>query len=121
MALLIFDRSDGRLLGGTGFHTINWADREFELGYWIAPSEWGKGIAAEAAYAVCREAFRTLRLHRAHAGVYEFNLRSSKVLRRIGFRLEGRDRLRHRDGRKWVDVLRFGLLAGELRAPARRA
>ncbi len=117
LTLLIFERAEGRLVGGTGLHRIDWADRRFELGYWVAPSEWGKGIAAEAAYAVCRAAFETLRLHRAYATVYAFNPRSARVLRKIGFRLEGRDREHHRDGRKWVDVLRFGLLAGELRPP----
>jgi RimJ/RimL family protein N-acetyltransferase len=117
MALLIFRRKDGRLVGGTGFHSIDWTDRRFELGYWVAPTEWGKGIATEAAYAVCREAFRTLRLHRAHANVYAFNPRSAHVLRKLGFRLEGRAREHHRDGRVWVDVLRFGLLEKELRPP----
>lgn len=121
LALLIFDRNDGKLVGGTGIHEIDWPELQFELGYWIAPSEWGKGIAAEASYAVCREAFRGLRLHRAHAGVFAFNPRSARVLRKIGFRLEGRDRGRHRDGQRWVDVLRFGLLAHELRAPPARS
>lgn len=117
LALLIFDRTDGRLVGGTGFHQIDWADLRFELGYWVAPSEWGKGIATEAAHAVCRTAFQTFRLHRANAWVYAFNPRSAHVLRKIGFRPEGRAREHHRDGRSWVDVLRFGLLANELRPP----
>lgn len=119
MALLIFERKGRRLIGGTGFHGIDWRDRRFELGYWIAPDAWGRGIAAEAAYAVCREAFTTLGLHRAHANVYAFNPQSARVLRKIGFRLEGRAREHHRDGRRWFDVLRFGLLAGELRRPPR--
>ncbi|MCI4348503.1 MAG: GNAT family N-acetyltransferase [Thermoplasmata archaeon] len=117
MALLIVDRKDGRLLGGTGFHVIDWAHRRFELGYWVAPAEWGQGIAAEASYAVCRAGFRTLRMHRIEAQVYAFNARSARVLRKIGFRLEGRARERQRDGRTWVDVLSFGLLANELRRP----
>jgi [ribosomal protein S5]-alanine N-acetyltransferase len=117
MALLVTDRMDGRLIGGTGFHQIDWTDRRFELGYWVAPSEWGKGFAPEAAFAVCREAFRTLRMHRIHANVYAFNARSARVLLNLGFRIEGRAREHHRDGRSWVDVLRFGLLSGELRRP----
>lgn len=117
LALLVFDRADGRLVGGTGLHAIDWADRRFELGYWVAPSEWGRGIATEAAHAVCRTAFRTLRLHRIQANVYAFNARSARVLKKLGFRFEGRARRFHRDGRRWVDELRFGLLAGELRRP----
>jgi RimJ/RimL family protein N-acetyltransferase len=117
LPLLITDPVTGRILGGTGIHSIDWANRQFELGYWIAPSDWGKGIAPEAAYAVCKVAFGTLRLHRAYAGVYVFNRRSARVLRKVGFRREGRSRKEHRDGRTWVDVLWFGLLADELRSP----
>lgn len=118
LALLILDREDGQILGGTGFHGVDWADRRFELGYWIAPREWGKGIAAEAAYAVCREGFRTLRMHRVEARVYAFNPRSARVLQKVGFRLEGRLRQLHREGRGWADELVFGLLADELRQPS---
>jgi len=117
LALVILAKENGRLVGGTGIHRIDWGNRYFELGYWVAPSEWGKGIAAEAAYAVCREGFRTLRMHRIEAHVYEFNPRSARVLRKIGFHKEGRLRDGHRDGRRWADVFSFGLLAGELRAP----
>ncbi len=119
-ALLITDARDGRLLGGVGLHQIDWGDRRGELGYWVAPTEWGRGIAPEAAYAVCRVAFAALRMHRVYAYVYAFNSRSARVLRKLGFRLEGRAREHHRDGRRWVDVLRFGLLVDELRPPARR-
>jgi ribosomal-protein-alanine N-acetyltransferase len=117
-ALVILDKVDQRLVGGVGMHRIDWSNQYFELGYWVAPSEWGRGIAPEAAYAVCREGFRTLRMHRAEAHVYVFNPRSARVLKKIGFRREGRLREGHRDGRRWVDVLSFGLLADELRAPA---
>jgi RimJ/RimL family protein N-acetyltransferase len=118
LALLIVDPATGRLLGGTGIHNIDWADGRFELGYWIAPTDWGKGIAPEAAFAVCQVAFTKLGLHRAYASVRAFNPRSARVLRKVGFRPEGRSRQHDRDGRGWVDVLRFGLLKGELRAPA---
>jgi [ribosomal protein S5]-alanine N-acetyltransferase len=117
LALSIRDKTDGRLLGGTGFHQIDWAERRFELGYWVAPPEWGKGIATEAAYAVCREGFRTLRMHRVEAKVFAFNPGSARVLRKVGFRLEARLRKKHRDVTGWVDVLQFGLLADELRPP----
>lgn len=115
--LLIFDRKTGRLVGGTGLHEIDWTDCRFELGYWVAPSDWGQGVASEAAYAVCRAAFGTLGLHRVNANVYAFNPRSARVLTKLGFRLEGRSRKHHRDGRRWVDMLRFGLLKGELQPP----
>lgn len=117
LPLVVTDANDGRLLGGTGLHALDWADRRGELGYWIAPKDWGRGLAPEAAYAVCRLGFATLRLHRIQATVLAVNPRSARVLRKVGFRLEGREREHHRDGRRWVDVLRFGLLADELRPP----
>jgi RimJ/RimL family protein N-acetyltransferase len=117
-ALLLTSTSDGRILGGIGLHRIDWANRRAELGYWISPSEWGHGLAPEAAYALCRIGFEALRLHRIYATVLAFNPRSARVLRKVGFRLEGRAREDHRDGRRYVDALRFGLLRQELRRPS---
>lgn len=121
LALIISDRRSRQLLGGIGLHHIDWRHRRCELGYWVAPREWGKGIAPEAAHALCRAAFRTLRMHRIGAYAYAFNPRSARVLQKLGFRDEGRYRELHRIGRGWVDVKIFGLLAKELRPPARAA
>ncbi len=62
-------------------------DEDVEIGYFVVPSRWGEGIATEAAKATRDEAFE-------HAGLDELigrcrveNLRSARVLEKVGFRL----------------------------------
>ena len=56
-----------------------------ELGYWIVPSQWGKGFATEAARAVIALAQGSLRLTRIVASHILDNKASATVLRNLGF------------------------------------
>jgi len=49
----------------------------------------GRGIATEAAAAVIRFAFDELDLHRLETGYFPHNIASGKVLRKLGFNVEG--------------------------------
>ncbi len=91
---LIFVRTEAapRLIGGIGLHD---AHGETELGYWITPSDWGKGYATEAGRAVVDIARHTLRLPRLAAGHFTDNPASGKVLRKLGFKPTGRVDKRH--------------------------
>lgn len=60
-----------------------------ELGYWVARSYWGRGIATEAAKAVIEMA-RTVGVRRIHAGHFLDNPASGRVLEKLGFRPNGR-------------------------------
>jgi RimJ/RimL family protein N-acetyltransferase len=91
---LIFARAEAaaRLIGGIGLHE----DRgEMEIGYWITPSEWGKGYATEAGRAVIDIARHSLRLPRLVSGHFTDNPSSGKVLRKLGFKPTGRIENRH--------------------------
>lgn len=59
------------------------------LGYQIGRSEEGRGLMAEALEAAIAHAFSTLRLHRIMANYRPENVRSERVLRRLGFVVEG--------------------------------
>lgn len=61
-----------------------------ELGYWLAPSLWGRGITTEAANAVLSFGFDQLGLSRFTSGHAEDNPASGKVLRKLGFVETGR-------------------------------
>jgi RimJ/RimL family protein N-acetyltransferase len=57
-----------------------------EIGWRLARSAWGHGIATEAARAVCRYAFETLQLDEIVSFTSVNNGRSRKVMQRIGMR-----------------------------------
>ncbi len=63
------------------------------LGYRLRRAGWGRGYATEAARAVLGQAFGTGDLERVEATVYEDNLRSQRVLAKLGLRLLRRHHL----------------------------
>ena len=64
--------------------------RSAEIGYWLGEPFWGRGIATAALIAVTEYAFAEHDLARLHAGVYEWNPASARVLEKAGYVLEGR-------------------------------
>lgn len=60
-----------------------------EVGYFIGEEYWGKGIATIALTLACEYGFNQLDVIRIHAGVYEHNLASQRVLEKAGFVKEG--------------------------------
>jgi len=104
--LAIAYRSDGRLIGTAGFHTVSALNRSAELAYDLAPEAWGKGIASQTARALTAWAHQTANILRVQATVLESNSRSARVLDRCGFQREGLLRsyrhVRGRPGDFWI-------------------
>lgn len=94
---LIVQRTGGapRIVGGIGIHILDDAPladdgrARPEIGYWIARSHWGLGIATEAGRAVMRIA-RAVGLPPLVSGHFIDNPASGAVLRKLGFRATGR-------------------------------
>ncbi|WP_416839770.1 GNAT family N-acetyltransferase [Haloferax sp. DFSO52] len=84
-----------------------------ELVYWFLPEYHGQGYGTEAVGCLVDYVFKTVDCHGLTAVAFEFNQGSHGVLKRLGFREEGRLR-EHRfvDG-SYVDVVQFGLLRSE--------
>lgn len=59
------------------------------LGYKIDQAHQGKGLMFEALQALVRHAFESMTLHRIMANYLPTNERSARVLRRLGFVVEG--------------------------------
>lgn len=103
-------RDGGRLIGNCGVRLAAAGAHEGEIGYELAPDEWGKGYATEAARAIVRFGFEELGLHRIAAWTVADNTGSARVLQKLGMTLEGRLRDRERyKGRYW-DVLMYAML-----------
>ncbi|MGH7476655.1 MAG: GNAT family N-acetyltransferase [Longimicrobiales bacterium] len=116
-AFAITYRGAGGLIGLCGLHLAHEHGRA-ELGYWIGREFWGHGYATEAAAAVVRYGFETLRLNRIHAGHYPHNPASGRVLEKIGMRHEGRLRQHVRRFGRTLDMELYGVLRQEFEAPA---
>lgn len=108
----------GRPMGIIGLDEIQYAQRAWrvdraQLGYWIAPPLWRRGMMTEAAQAVVRCGFETLGLHKVTIRCVAENAGSRRVIEKLGFRLIGRleDDV-WRDGR-WWSVLIYELTQPE--------
>lgn len=83
------DGSEGRFVGGTGLHRIDWRVRRFEVGYWCRSSQRGHGLVSEAVQALTDLAFEHLCARRVEVRMDDTNERSWRVAERCGFALEG--------------------------------
>jgi len=121
LGLLIVRHSDGAVVGGAGLHAFHTESACAEVGYWLGRPFRGHGYATDAVQLLLRTGFGPLRLHRIVALVFPRNRASVRVLRRCGFRFEGRIRDEaFKDGR-WFSTLQFSRLASDPPVGARRA
>jgi len=87
-SLLIFERGAGapQLVGSCGLGRR--PSGAVEMGYWIARSHWGRGLATEACTALIDIA-RALGLSRLEASHFIDNPASARVLEKLGFESTG--------------------------------
>lgn len=127
--LAIFDPSERRLLGGTGFHLKEGplSSRSAEVGMWIRSDEAGRGLGTRVLVALLRWGLEDWPWERLLWRCDARNTASQRVAEKAGMRLEGTLR------RQWAgageprrDTLSYAALrgdwappvgSGELRAP----
>jgi RimJ/RimL family protein N-acetyltransferase len=81
---------DGKAIGATGIHRIDWLDANGTTGIVIGEKDyWRKGYATEAMELRTRYAFRELNLHKLITEVDTENEASRKALERNGYRTVG--------------------------------
>ena len=102
---------DGEFLGAIGINVIHPEHKRCELGYWLLPEHWGKGISSEALGRVLDHAFHTPGLHRVTAEVEPENSASARVLLKHGFRHEGTLRECERKDGRWISLDLYAKLA----------
>ena len=87
---VILDGASGIAIGDSGLLVLpecGWID----LGFRLAQSHRGQGLATEAASAWVRALFDEYRIHRLGAFVHPENVASIRVLEKLGFHAERRD------------------------------
>ena len=75
--------------GAIGFNDYQKEHRKAELGFWLLPTYWKKGIIRESANVIIQYLFDEMNLHRLEAFVESENENSSKTLLNLGFQKEG--------------------------------
>jgi len=85
----IVSKDGAMFYGGIGLN--NWSEmhRKAEIGFWLLPAHWGKGLMQEAVALVCDYAFNTANLHRVEAIVESANENCKKLMDKLHFEYEG--------------------------------
>jgi len=75
--------------GGCGLNNWSAEHRKAEIGYWLLPEYWGKGLISEALPLIIEYGFTQFSLHRIEAIVETANHNSKKIMEKTGFQYEG--------------------------------
>jgi ribosomal-protein-alanine N-acetyltransferase len=98
------DRDTGAMLAGCNFtNIVRGIFQASNLGYSVDHAWQGKGLMYEVAQAGIAYMFGTQGLHRIMANHMPANVRSEKLLRRLGFEREGYARAYLKIGGQWQD------------------
>lgn len=117
LQLALARREDDRLVGDLALHFLG--ERQFEVGFSMAPEHQGQGLALEGLRALLAHLFSTLQAHRVVALTDTRNVPAAALLRRAGFREEGCQREATWFKGAWCDEFLFALLAREWHAARR--
>ena len=107
--LLLFRKSDGMYVGGSGLHRMDWSVPSFEIGYWVRKSLEGQGYVSEAVAGITDIAFMAISAERVEIKCDTRNERSAAVARRAGYTLEA---TLHHDSRDTSGELRDTYIFG---------
>jgi ribosomal-protein-alanine N-acetyltransferase len=109
-AFLIFQNSDGCLIGGMNINNIcRGAAQYASLGYWIDEAKQGQGLMFDAMALTIAYCFENLELHRINASTLPHNERSKSLLLKSGFSEEGFAKHYLQINGKWQDHILYGL------------
>ena len=113
--LAIFDRRNGSLVGGTGFHAFDPPTPGASIGYWTRADVRRQGLCLEAARALITDAFTRWGLRRVNLFCSSENRGSRAVVDRMNLRLEAvrRDTRWYGERIGWTDEHEYAVLIHE--------
>ncbi|MBU1702862.1 GNAT family N-acetyltransferase [Patescibacteria group bacterium] len=113
--LAIILKATDQLIGGISLHTNNNPlTSEAALGYVLNKDYWGNGIIPEASKTILNFGFKKCKLNRIFATCEPDNIRSKRVLEKIGMHFEGHLHGHMKIKGKWRDSLLFAILKKRL-------
>ncbi len=115
-SFLIFKIDDKSLLGGINVGNVRrGVAQSASLGYWIGVNHARNGYMKEALKLLIPTLFIDLRLNRLEAATLEDNTASRNLLKKIGFKKEGKLRKYLKINGNWRDHVLYGLLENDLK------
>jgi ribosomal-protein-serine acetyltransferase len=113
---------DGKIVGGAGFHRVDWISQTTSIGYWLAADAQGRGLMTATVRALLDHAFGIWDLHRVVIEVVVDNTRSRAIPERLGFTEEGILREAKLIHGGYEDAVLYAMLASDWSlSPAREA
>ena len=88
----ICSAEDGTFYGAGGLNDVSAEHRKAEIGLWLLPDHWGRGIMGEALPLICDHGFTRLGLHRIEGFVESGNANCKRALAKLDFVHEGKMR-----------------------------
>jgi ribosomal-protein-serine acetyltransferase len=111
LGLLIFYQ--GKIIGGTGLHSIIKPYKSAEIGYWLAKEFNGRGIVTKSVMRLLEYVFEEKNLNRITIRCVTENLKSLAIPERPGFTKEGIERESVRLHTRFADQIIYSMLAKE--------
>lgn len=96
--------------GAIGFNNRNLIHRNAEIGYWLLPQYWGKGVIKNILSVACKFAVQELKLHRIVAMIESENIASKKIVEQFGFNYEGTMKQCEFKNGCWIDLEIYALI-----------
>jgi ribosomal-protein-alanine N-acetyltransferase len=109
----IIRKGSNELIGTCGYYDWNKTAHRAEIGYDLDPAYWGQGIMTETLHVVLKHGFEEMMLNRIQAIIDSKNVRSFRLVKRLGFKKEGVFRQRSYFNGQFRDDVCFSLLKKE--------
>ena len=81
-------KAQGCFVGAIGFNDVDMTSKKAEIGFWLLPEFWGKGILKEAFLSAITYAFETMKLQKLEAFVETENRNCISALEKFNFNLD---------------------------------
>ena len=108
-------KAEGKVVGNVGIGVSNRDQGQASVGWLLGCQYRGQGIATEAVKALVTFGFASMGLHRIYARTGRRNIRSWRLMERIGMRREAHFRDSHLVQGQWDDEFIYAILADEWR------
>ncbi len=105
----ITDKFTGELYGCMGMG-IDLNSNMGEIGYWVDPNHWNKGIATEAAKAIIQFGFEVKKFHKINARYFSYNPASGRVMEKAGMEREGLQKKHVWKIDQFEDIILYGIV-----------